>query len=128
MLLVLNIPLIAVWVRVLQIPFSILYPSILMFICVGVFTVNNSTFDVMTVVVFGILGYGMRVLDFPAAPLLLGFVLGPMMEENFRRALLISRGHLTTFIERPISMSFVLITVRTYRVGVLDFVSERTDE
>ncbi|MHA6731967.1 tripartite tricarboxylate transporter permease [Devosia sp. A369] len=80
-------------------------------ICIGVYTINNSVFDVMMVLVFGAIGYAMRVIAFPAAPLLLGFVLGPMMEEHFRRAMLISGGNFMTFIERPISLSFMLATV-----------------
>ena len=125
LLLVLNIPLIGVWVRVLMIPYHVLYPSILMFVCIGVYSVNNNAFDVLTVIAFGALGYGMRVLDLPAAPLLLGYVLGPMMEEHVRRAMLLSRGSFTTFVEKPLSMSFMLATVAllvwgiwsTYRSG-----------
>jgi TctA family transporter len=110
MLLVLNIPLIGIWVRVLVIPYHFLYPAILVFVCIGVFSVNNSTFDVLTVIALGALGYAMRVLDFPAAPLLLGFVLGPLMEVYFRRALLLSRGDFMIFLERPLSGSFLAIT------------------
>lgn len=111
MLLILNIPLIGIWVRVLTIPYQLLYPAVLMFVCIGVYSINNNAFDVGVVVVFGVVGYVMRLLDFQPAPLLLGFVLGPLLEENLRRALLISRGDFMVFIDRPISASFVLITV-----------------
>src|SRR5690606_29148453 len=80
LLVILNVPLVGIWVRVLTIPYHLLYPAIVVFICIGVYTINNSVFDVMMVLVFGAVGYAMRVIAFPAAPLLLGFVLGPMME------------------------------------------------
>lgn len=111
LLVILNVPLIGLWVRLLLIPYHILYPAVLMFICIGVFTVNNSAFDVWLVVFFGALGYLMRILGFQPAPLLLGFVLGPLMEEHFRRAMLISRGNLMTFWERPISGTVLALTV-----------------
>jgi TctA family transporter len=107
MLLVLNIPMVGLWVRLLQIPYHLLFPSILMFICVGAYAVNLSTFDVWFVVIFGLLGYVMRIFDWPSAPLLLGFVLGPMMEEHFRRAMLLSHGDFATFFNRPISATIM---------------------
>jgi putative tricarboxylic transport membrane protein len=111
MLMILNLPLIGIWVSILRIPYRVLYPAILVFISLGVYSVNNNTFDVMVVAVIGIMGYAMTVLRFEAAPLLLGFVLGPLMEENMRRALLISRGQMSTFIERPISASLLALAV-----------------
>ena len=114
MLVLLNVPLIGLWVRLLLVPYHILYPAVLMFICIGVYTVNNSSFDIWLVTFFGVLGYLMRVLRFPAAPLLLGFVLGPLMEEHFRRSMLISRGNFMTFFDRPISgiiLGFTLLLV-----------------
>ncbi len=110
LLVILNVPLIGLWVRLLLIPYHLLYPAVLMFICIGVFTVNNNAFDVWLVVFFGTLGYVMRLLHFSPAPLLLGFVLGPLMEEHFRRAMLISRGNLGTFVERPISGTVLAVT------------------
>lgn len=110
LLVILNVPLIGLWVRLLLIPYHLLYPAVLMFICIGVYTVNNNAFDVWLVVFFGTLGYVMRLLDFSPAPLLLGFVLGPLMEEHFRRAMLISRGDLMTFVERPISGTVLALT------------------
>lgn len=107
MLLILNIPLIGLWVSMLKIPYKMLYPAILIFISVGVYSVNNNTVDLLTVVAISALGYAMAVLRFEAAPLLLGFVLGPLLEENLRRALLISRGDMATFIDRPISATLL---------------------
>ncbi|MET0445265.1 MAG: tripartite tricarboxylate transporter permease [Pseudorhodoplanes sp.] len=110
MLLVLNIPLIGVWVRLLTIPYHLLYPAVLVFICIGTYSVSNSSFDVWLVVGFGLLGTLMRTFNWPAAPVLLGFVLGPMMEEHFRRAMQASRGDLMIFVERPISATVIAIT------------------
>ena len=103
MLVILNLPLVGIWVSILRIPYHVLYPAILVFICLGVYSVNNNVFDVYMTAVLGVLGYVLLKLRFEPAPLLLGFVLGPMMEENLRRAMLLSRGDPSTFIERPIS-------------------------
>ncbi|HEX2257837.1 MAG TPA: tripartite tricarboxylate transporter permease, partial [Afifellaceae bacterium] len=102
-LVVLNLPLIGLWIRILLIPYRLLYPAVIVFIAIGVYSINNSAFDVAMAMLFGIVGYGMRLLGFSPAPLLLGLVLGPLMESNLRRSLIISRGDLTVFIERPIS-------------------------
>lgn len=109
MLMILNLPLIGVWISILRIPYKVLYPAILVFISLGVYSVNNNTFDVFVVAILGLVGYALAVLKFEVAPLLLGFVLGPMMEENLRRALLLSRGDMMTFIERPISAGFLAV-------------------
>jgi TctA family transporter len=119
LLIILNVPLIGVWVRMLQVPYRLLYPSALFFICVGVYSTKNSLFDVSEVAVFGIIGAIFLALDFPAAPLVLGYVLGPLLEENFRRAMLLSRGELSVFVTRPISAwimaaSAVLILAQLY--------------
>lgn len=108
MLMVLNLPLIGLWVAILRIPYRVLYPAILVFVGLGVYSVNNNTFDVFMVAIIGAVGYVLAVLKFEAAPMLLGFVLGPLMEENLRRALLLSRGDMMTFIERPISAGFLV--------------------
>ncbi len=109
-LLLLNIPLIGVWVRMLTIPYHILFPSVLMFICIGAYTSGFSTLNIWMVAVFGTLGYLMRIFRFPGAPLLLGFVLGPLMEEHFRRAMVLSRGDFMTFFDRPISATIMALT------------------
>ncbi|MGI4939422.1 MAG: tripartite tricarboxylate transporter permease [Janthinobacterium lividum] len=119
LLIILNVPLIQVWVKILQVPYKYLYPSALFFIAVGVYSTNNSFFEVSEVLAFGIVGAVFVVLGFPVAPILLGFVLGPMMEENFRRALLLSQGNFLVFLREPISAVFIalsalLILLQTY--------------
>ncbi|MAY87843.1 MAG: hypothetical protein CML02_14135 [Pseudooceanicola sp.] len=109
MLLVLNVPLIGLWVRLLSIPYSLLYPAIILFICIGVYSADNNVFDIYVVLGFGVLGYLMRRYGYPATPVLLGFILGPLLEEHFRRAMLFSRGDLTVFLQRPISAAFLLL-------------------
>ena len=110
LLVILNLPLIGLWVKLLAIPYGVLYPSILLFVCLGVYSVNNSVFDVGLVVVFGAIGYVMMLLKFEPAPLILGFILGPLMEEHLRRALLLSRGDLMVFVQRPISATLMAAT------------------
>ncbi|MFY3685726.1 tripartite tricarboxylate transporter permease, partial [Achromobacter ruhlandii] len=107
MLVIMNLPLIGMWAKLLKVPYKYLFPSALFFVCVGVYSTNNSLFDVGMVLVLGMVGYLFLKLHFSPAPLLLGFVLGPMVEENFRRALLLSRGQMSIFIDRPISAAFV---------------------
>jgi putative tricarboxylic transport membrane protein len=111
MLMVLNVPLIGVWVRLLRFPYRYMYPAALFFIAVGVFSTNNSLFEVGEVLVFGLIGALLVALDFPLSPILLGFVLGPMLEQNFKRALLISHGELSVFFTRPISGAFIAASV-----------------
>jgi len=110
LLLVLNIPLIGIWVRLLSIPYHLLYPAILVFICIGVYAADNSVFAIYVVLLFGVIGYLMRLFDYPAAPVLLGFILGPLIEENFRRALLLTQGNLSVFLTRPISLAFLILS------------------
>jgi len=102
-LVILNVPLVRYWLSVFKIPFSVLFPSILFFCCVGTFSINNSLEDVYITATFGLIGYMFMRLGLEAAPLMLGFILGPMLEEYFRRALLLSRGNFGTFFTRPIS-------------------------
>ena len=111
MLIILNLPLIGVWVKLLTIPYRHLYPAILVFCCIGVYSVNNTVFDIYLTGAFGILGYVFMKFKCEAPPLLLGFVLGPMMEENFRRALLLSRGDFSVFVTRPLSASLLAVAV-----------------
>lgn len=111
MLVVLNVPMIGLWVRLLMVPYRLMYPAILMFICIGAYSVRYSSFDVLTVLAFGVLGYLMRVLALPAAPLLLGFVLGPLIEMHFRRAMIMARGDYMYFLERPVTATVLGLTV-----------------
>jgi putative tricarboxylic transport membrane protein len=108
MLVVLNLPLIGIWVRLLRVPYGYLFPAIIVFCCIGTFTVSMSTGDVLIMTAFGVLGYIFRKLDCEPAPLLLGLVLGPMLEENFRRALVLADGDFSIFVTRPISLGFLL--------------------
>lgn len=112
-LLVLNLPFIGLFVRILKIPYDALYVAMLFFICVGVFSIQNSVFDIFVVIAFGIVGVFMILGGYPAAPLLLGFILGPMIEENMRRALLISRGSFEVFVSTPVSATFIVLSVLT---------------
>jgi putative tricarboxylic transport membrane protein len=111
LLVILNVPLIGVWVKVLQVPYRYMFPCALFFIAIGVYSTNNSLFEVNEVLVFGVLGAIFLALDFPVAPILLGYVLGPLVEENFRRALLLSRGDLTVFFQKPISLGFMTVCI-----------------
>ena len=110
MLVLLNIPTIGIWVSLLRIPFTWLYPAILVFVALGVYSVNNNSFDIYIVAILGVLGYIFMLLRFEAAPLLLGYILGPMIEENMRRALLLSRGDPSIFVDRPISATLLAVT------------------
>ena len=111
LLLVLNLPLIGIWVAMLRIPFNYLYPAILVFLCLGVYSVRGLPFDIMAVAVIGLAGYLLALARFSPALLLLGFVLGPLIETNLRRAFLISRGDPMVFLERPIAAGFVIATL-----------------
>jgi TctA family transporter len=111
MLVILNLPMIGVWVQLLKVPYRLLYPAILVFCCIGVYSINNSPFDVYVTAVFGVVGYVFYKLGCEPAPLLLGFILGPMMEENLRRAMLLSRGDPSTFVTRPLSLGLLLAAV-----------------
>jgi TctA family transporter len=104
-LLLLNIPLVGIWIRLLSVPYRLFFPALLFFVCIGVYSSGNSLTDVAIALVIGFAGFGMLRLGFEAAPLLLGFVLGPLIEENFRRALLISRGDPMVFLESPICIA-----------------------
>ncbi|HZF77148.1 MAG TPA: tripartite tricarboxylate transporter permease [Acetobacteraceae bacterium] len=107
MLVIINLPLIGMWVKLLQVPYKYMYPSILIFCCIGVYSLNNNVFDIYQTLIFGVLGYLFSKLRMEPAPLLIGFVLGPMMEEHLRRAMLLSRGDPSVFIERPISATML---------------------
>jgi diguanylate cyclase (GGDEF)-like protein len=126
LLVILNVPMIGLWVKLLLIPYRYLYPSAIFFICIGVYSVNNDFFQVGEVVVLGVSGYILLRLGFHPAPILLGFVLGPRFEENFRRAMLLSGGDPTTFIERPISAVFVALCCILIVVQIVFFFRKRS--
>jgi TctA family transporter len=128
MLVVINLPMIGLWVRLLRVPYRLLYPAILVFCCIGVFGLNNSTFEVMLALAFGVLGYAFVKLGCEPAPLLLGFILGPMMEENLRRALLLSRGDWTTFVTRPLSASLLIAALALVVIVSLPSIKKKREE
>jgi TctA family transporter len=110
-LLFLNVPLIGLWIKVLAIPYRILFPAIIVFVCIGTYSVNANAFDILILAAFTAVGYTFRLLGYSPAPLILGFVLGPMLEENLRRSLLVSRGDPSVFIDRPIALAILLLTL-----------------
>jgi putative tricarboxylic transport membrane protein len=110
MLVVLNLPLVGLWAKLLTVPYKFLYPAILLICCIGVYSIHNDPLDVLIATVFGFVGYVLYRLKCEPAPLLLGFILGPLIEENLRRALLISKGDPAVFIQRPISATFLVLT------------------
>ncbi len=128
LLVVLNLPLIGIWVKLLSVPYRILYPAILLFACIGVYSLNNSAIDVALALAFGLLGYLFIKLDCEPAPLLLGFVLGPMMEENLRRALLLSRGDPTVFATRPLSLALLVVAAALLALVVVPAVRRKREE
>ena len=109
MLVILNLPLIGIWVKLLAVPYHILYPIIMTFICIGAYSINNNPWDIWVCAGFGLVGYVFRVLALPPAPLILGYVLGPLLEEYLRRAMLLSRGDPTVFFTRPLSLVMLLM-------------------
>ena len=111
MLVILNLPLIGLWVRLLKVPYYVLFPTIMGFCAIGVYSVSSNIYDLYTVAFFGLAGYILIKLRCEPAPLLLGFVLGPLLEENLRRALLLSHGDPTVFVTRPISAVLLLIAL-----------------
>jgi putative tricarboxylic transport membrane protein len=125
MLVVLNLPLVGLWVMLLKVPYRLLFPAIMAFSCIGIYSVNNSPFELYLTAVFGVIGFIWMKLEMPPAPMLLGFVLGPLMEENLRRALLISRGDPTVFFTRPISLGFMIATVLIVLIMVVPAVRAR---
>jgi TctA family transporter len=109
MLLVINLPLIGLWVKLLNVPYRLLFPAILVFCLIGIYTVNNSTTDVLLTAVFAVLGFLLTKFGCEPAPLVLGFILGPLMEENLRRSMVLSRGDPMIFVTRPLSLVLLLM-------------------
>ena len=128
LLVILNLPLIGIWVKLLSVPYRLLYPAILLFCCIGVYSLNNSAVDVGLALFFGLLGYLFIKLDCEPAPLLLGFVLGPMMEDNLRRTMRISRGNPEVFFTRPLSLALLLIALALLILVVLPVVRKKREE
>jgi putative tricarboxylic transport membrane protein len=128
MLVIINLPLVGLWVSLLRVPYRLLYPSIIVFCCIGIYSINNSPADVLIAAAFGLFGYWLVKHDFEPAPLVLAFVLGPLMEENLRRAMLIARGDPSVFITRPISGGLILIAVGLLVIAALPMMRKRREE
>jgi putative tricarboxylic transport membrane protein len=128
MLVILNLPLVGIWVKLLRLPYRLLYPSIVVFCCIGTYTVNSSLFDVYVMAFFSVFGYFCIKLECEPAPLILGFVLGPMMEENLRRTLLISRGDTIVFLQEPISLAFLIASAALLLVVALPNIRKKREE
>ena len=121
MLLVLNLPLIPLWVQVLKIPYRILFPLILLLCIIGAYSVNNSGFDVLVMVLFGVVGYLFRKFGYECAPLILAFVLGPLLELNFRQSLLSSQGNFSIFFTRPIAATAILLACLLFTTSFIPY-------
>jgi putative tricarboxylic transport membrane protein len=128
MLLIINLPLVGMWVRLLKVPYRLMFPAILMFCCIGIYSINSLPANVMFIGLFGLVGYILIKFDFEPAPLLLGFVLGKLMEENLRRALILSHGEMTTFIERPISAILLAVAVILLVIALLPSIQQGRNE
>ena len=127
MLVILNLPLIGIWIKLLTVPYRYLFPAITLFCCIGVYTLNNNTFDVQLTAVFALVGYFFYKLSCESAPLLLGFILGPMMEENLRRALLLSRGDWSAFVTRPLSAGLLAVAALMVVIVMLPSISKKRE-
>jgi TctA family transporter len=128
MLLILNLPLIGLWVKMISIPYHFLYPAILVFCAIGTFSLSNSSYDVYLMALFGFIGYIFHKLGCEPAPMLLGFILGPMMEEYLRRALLISKGDPSVLITRPISATMLVLAAVALTVVLLPALRKKREE
>jgi putative tricarboxylic transport membrane protein len=128
MLIVINLPLIGIWVKLLQVPYRLLFPSIIVFCCIGIYSIDNSPSDVIIAAIFGLFGYWLVKHDFEPAPLVLAFVLGPLMEDNLRRAMLIARGDMSVFITRPISAGLIILSAAILVLALLPMIRKRRDE
>jgi putative tricarboxylic transport membrane protein len=127
MLVILNLPLIGIWIKLLTVPYRFLFPAIAVFCAIGLYTLNNNNFDVFMAAGFGIVGYIFYKLKCEPAPLLLGFILGPMMEENLRRALLLSRGDWSAFVTRPLSAGLLLASLAMVVVVMLPSIKSKRE-
>ena len=127
MLVILNLPLIGIWIKLLTVPYRFLFPAIMVFCSIGLYTLNNSSFDVYAGALFAVVGYAFYKLGCEPAPLLLGFILGPMMEENLRRALLLSRGDWTTFMTRPLSAGLLVAALLMVVVVMLPSIKSKRE-
>jgi TctA family transporter len=127
-LVVLNLPLVGIWVKLLRVPYRLMFPAIVGFCCIGAYTVNSNSYDLFVMAFFAVFGYLCLKLDCEPAPLILGFVLGPLMEENLRRSLLISRGDPIVFIQEPISLAFLIVSALLLLVVAAPAIRKKREE
>ncbi len=128
LLLILNLPLVGLWVRMLTIPYRVLFPAIITFACIGTYSIGSNAFDIYAIALLGLVGYVLVKLDCEPAPLLLGFVLGPLLEEHLRRAMIISRGDPMIFIERPISAALLAVAVIAIVLSLMPAIRRKREE
>jgi TctA family transporter len=128
MLVILNLPMIGIWIKLLTVPYHYMFPAIVLFCAIGVYTTNNSTFDIWLVALFGFAGYLFTKLGCEPAPLLLGFILGPMMEEYLKRALKLARGDWSVFITRPLSAALLALAVVLLLLVLLPAIKSKREE
>jgi len=128
MLILLTLPMIGLWIKLLTVPYRWLFPAIVLFCAIGVYSTNNNTFDIWMVAIFGVIGYLFIKLGAEPAPLLLGFILGPMMEENLRRALLLSRGDWSVFVTRPLSAGLLAAAALLLVIVLMPAIKNKREE
>jgi putative tricarboxylic transport membrane protein len=127
MLVIINLPLIGLWVKLLKVPYRMMFPAILMFCCIGIYSIGNQPADILAAAVFGFIGYALVKLGYEPAPMLLGFVLGKLMEENLVRAVLISRGDWTAFLTSPLSAVLLAIALVMFVLALLPSLNSKRD-
>jgi putative tricarboxylic transport membrane protein len=128
MLVIINLPLVGLWVRLLKVPYRMMFPAIMIFCCIGIYTINNSASDVIFTAVFGLAGYVILKLGFEPAPMLLGFVLGKLMEEKLRQSLILSRGSFMTFVERPVAAGLLAVAIVMLELALLPSIRRSREE
>jgi putative tricarboxylic transport membrane protein len=127
-LLIINLPLVGLWVKLLQVPYRLMFPAILAFCCIGVYSINNQPVDILVTAFFGLMGYGLIKLGFELAPLLLGFVLGGLIEDTFRRAMDLSHGSMMTFVERPVSLGLLVVGLAVLLIAGLPTIAGKREK
>ncbi len=125
---ILNLPLIGIWIKLLTVPYRWLFPAIVLFCAIGVYSTNNNTWDIWMVGLFGVIGYAFIKLGCEPAPLLLGLILGPMMEENLRRAMLLSRGDWSVFVTRPLSATLLAMAALLLIIVLMPSIKKKREE
>ncbi len=128
MLVIINLPLIGIWVKLLKVPYRMMFPAILIFCCIGIYSVNNAMEDVLSTAFFTFVGYLLIKFGYEPAPMLLGFVLGKLMEEKFRQAMILSRGSFMTFVERPVSAVLLAVALALLVIAALPSMRKKREE